>query len=168
MHEDGSLSDFTSEKNINDKIAKHCIEVIKKNPKWKPAMQNGHIVAAYKRQPITFVVSEENPTPMNISSRLNPVINIGNLSNPRVRVDDLKKQKIITVTNGYEFVNATVYFSRTGFDKVGVANLKGDNLSNIKEFLNKCDVGTAITFDNISVKNKDGIKFIDGRSFILY
>ena len=168
VHEDGSLSDFTSEKNINDKIAKHCIEVIKKNPKWKPAMQNGHIVAAYKRQPITFVVSEENPTPMNISSRLNPVINIGNLSNPRVRVDDLKKQKIITVTNGYEFVNATVYFSRTGFDKVGVANLKGDNLSNIKEFLNKCDVGTAITFDNISVKNKDGIKFIDGRSFILY
>ena len=168
VHEDGSLSDFTSEKNINDKIAKHCIQVIKRSAKWKPAMQNGHIVAAYRKQPITFVVSEENPTPMNISSRFNPVINIGNLSNPRIRVDDLKKQKIITVTNGYKFVNATVYFSGTGFDKVGVTNLKGDNLSTIKEFLNKCDVGTAITFDNISVKNKDGIKFIDGRAFLLY
>ena len=59
VHEDGSLSDFTSEKNINDTIAKHCIEVIKKGPKWKPAMQNGNIVSAYRKQPITFVVANE-------------------------------------------------------------------------------------------------------------
>ncbi len=59
VHEDGSLSDFTSEKNINDSIAKHCIDVIKKGPKWKPAIQNGFIVSAYRKQPITFVVSEE-------------------------------------------------------------------------------------------------------------
>ena len=59
VYEDGSLSDFTSEKNINDTIAKYCIEVIKKGPKWKPAMQNGHVVAAYRKQPITFVVANE-------------------------------------------------------------------------------------------------------------
>mgnify|MGYP001788098090 FL=1 len=59
MHEDGSLSDFTSEKNINNTIAKHCIEVIKKGPKWKPAIQNGYIVATCKKLPITFVVAEE-------------------------------------------------------------------------------------------------------------
>ena len=59
VHEDGSLSDFTSEKNVNDTIAKHCIEVIKKGPKWKPAVQNGYIVAAYRKQPITFVVASE-------------------------------------------------------------------------------------------------------------
>ena len=59
VHEDGSLSDFTSEKNINDTIAKHCLEVIKKSAKWKPAIQNGYIVSAYRKQPITFVVAEE-------------------------------------------------------------------------------------------------------------
>lgn len=59
VHEDGSLSDFTSEKNINDTIAKHCIDVIKKGPKWKPAIQNGNIVNAYRKQPITFRVAEE-------------------------------------------------------------------------------------------------------------
>lgn len=59
MHEDGSLSDFTSEKNINDTIAKQCINVIKKGPKWKPAIQNGNIVSAYRKQPITFSVAEE-------------------------------------------------------------------------------------------------------------
>ena len=58
VHEDGSLSDFTSEKNINDTIAKHCIDVIKNGPKWKPAIQNGYVVAAYRRQPITFMVEE--------------------------------------------------------------------------------------------------------------
>ena len=59
VHEDGSLSDFTSEKNINDTIAKYCIDVIKKGPKWKPAIQNGNIVSAYRKQPITFSVAEE-------------------------------------------------------------------------------------------------------------
>ena len=59
MHEDGSLSDFTSEKNINVTIAKHYIDVIKKGPKWKPAIQNGNIVSAYRKQPMTFSVAEE-------------------------------------------------------------------------------------------------------------
>lgn len=72
------------------------------------------------------------------------------------------------MSDGYVFNNATVYFSGTGFDKVAVTNLKGNDLNPIKDFLNKCDIGTAITFDNISVKNKDGIKFINGKAFILY
>jgi periplasmic protein TonB len=35
------------------------MRVIRKGPKWTPAIQNGKIVKAYRRQPITFIVSEE-------------------------------------------------------------------------------------------------------------
>ncbi|MBS1920900.1 MAG: N-acetylmuramoyl-L-alanine amidase [Bacteroidetes bacterium] len=36
-----------------------AVNLIKKCPRWIPAMQNGHEVKAYRKQPITFVVSEE-------------------------------------------------------------------------------------------------------------
>ena len=36
-----------------------AVEVIKKVPKWDPAIQNGNIVTAYKKQPITFIVQEQ-------------------------------------------------------------------------------------------------------------
>jgi N-acetylmuramoyl-L-alanine amidase len=164
----GSLSDFSTENYPDSKTAKHCIAVIKNGPKWIPAKQNGHIVAAYRKQPITFVISDESDKPVKAVTNADPTFKIGELSNTRLKVDDIKKQKFMTVTNGYEFDNATIYFSGTGFSKVGVANLKGNDLSTIEEFLKKCDVGSAITFDNVSVKNKDGIKFIDGKAFILY
>lgn len=72
VHEDGTLSDFSSEKNMNEKIAKHCIEVITKSARWIPAKQNGHLVAAYRKQPITFVVADEPNDEKKIISQINP------------------------------------------------------------------------------------------------
>jgi protein TonB len=36
-----------------------AVRVLKKAAKWEPAIQNGHQVKAYRRQPITFVVEEQ-------------------------------------------------------------------------------------------------------------
>ena len=38
-------------------MEKEVIRVMKKSPDWVPAMQNGRPVNAYRKQPITFVVS---------------------------------------------------------------------------------------------------------------
>jgi len=35
-----------------------AVNAIRKGPHWKPAMQNGRMVKAWRRQPITFVVSD--------------------------------------------------------------------------------------------------------------
>jgi len=35
------------------------VRVIKKGPQWKPAIQNGRNVKAYRRQPITFQIEEQ-------------------------------------------------------------------------------------------------------------
>ncbi|MEP6674537.1 MAG: N-acetylmuramoyl-L-alanine amidase, partial [Ferruginibacter sp.] len=57
---DGSVQKIEALNFKNSKTAAHCIDIIKKGPKWIPAMQNGHVVNAYKIQPITFVITNED------------------------------------------------------------------------------------------------------------
>ena len=56
---DGSVSDITPETSVGYGMEGEAVRAIKKAPKWTPAQQNGNIVKAYRRQPITFVVAEE-------------------------------------------------------------------------------------------------------------
>ncbi|MBM3442995.1 MAG: energy transducer TonB [Bacteroidetes bacterium] len=41
------------------KLAAIAVNAIRKGPKWKPAVQNGRSVKAYRRQPVTFKLAEE-------------------------------------------------------------------------------------------------------------
>jgi protein TonB len=41
------------------KLAEIAVNAIRKGPKWKPAVQNGRNVKAYRRQPVTFQLAEE-------------------------------------------------------------------------------------------------------------
>lgn len=41
------------------KLAEVAVAAIKKGPKWKPAIQNGRNVKAYRRQPVTFRLEEQ-------------------------------------------------------------------------------------------------------------
>ena len=41
------------------KLADVAVAAIKKGPNWKPAIQNGRSVKAYRRQPVTFRLEEE-------------------------------------------------------------------------------------------------------------
>jgi hypothetical protein len=43
----------------NTKLAEVAVAAIKKGPNWKPAVQNGRNVKAYRRQPVTFRLAEE-------------------------------------------------------------------------------------------------------------
>lgn len=56
---DGSISDVVGETKHGYGMEAEAIKIIKKGPKWTPAQQNGRMVNAYRRQPITFVVQEQ-------------------------------------------------------------------------------------------------------------
>ena len=43
------------------KLAEVAVAAIKKGPRWKPAVQNGRNVKAYRRQPVTFRLEEGQP-----------------------------------------------------------------------------------------------------------
>ncbi len=59
VSKDGSISDVQAESKYGYGMEDKAIKAIKSGPKWKPALQNGRNVNAYRRQPITFVVAEE-------------------------------------------------------------------------------------------------------------
>jgi periplasmic protein TonB len=56
VSKDGSISDVVAETNHGYGMENEVKRVIQTGPKWTPAMQNGNIVKAYRRQPITFWV----------------------------------------------------------------------------------------------------------------
>lgn len=56
---DGTISDIQPETNVGYGMENEVMRVIRKGPKWTPASQDGKKVNAYRRQPITFVISEQ-------------------------------------------------------------------------------------------------------------
>ena len=56
---DGNVSDIKPLTNIGFGLEQEAIRVLKKATKWKPTIQNGRPVKAYRQQPITFQVTEE-------------------------------------------------------------------------------------------------------------
>ncbi len=58
VRSNGEVTDVQAENYAGTKTANMCIELIKNGPKWIPGKQNGKLVHAYKKQPITFVISE--------------------------------------------------------------------------------------------------------------
>jgi protein TonB len=59
VDKEGNISDVKSLTNLGYGMEGEAMRVIKKGPNWKPANQNGRAVKAYRKQPITFVVTAE-------------------------------------------------------------------------------------------------------------
>lgn len=57
--EDGSVTRFEVAQSAGTAFDNEVIRVLKKMPKWKPAIQNGHPVAVTFTQPVTFQAVEE-------------------------------------------------------------------------------------------------------------
>jgi protein TonB len=59
VDKEGAISDVKALTSHGYGMEEEAVKVIKKGPKWVPAVQNGRQVKAYRKQPITFVVSAE-------------------------------------------------------------------------------------------------------------
>lgn len=59
VSKDGSISDVQAKTNYGYGMEEQAVKCIKKGPNWKPALQNGNNVNAYRRQPISFMVEEQ-------------------------------------------------------------------------------------------------------------
>ncbi|MES1214025.1 MAG: energy transducer TonB [Bacteroidota bacterium] len=59
VDKEGNISDVRALTNHGYGMEDEAMRVIKKGPKWKPAVQNGRNVKAYRKQPITFLVTGE-------------------------------------------------------------------------------------------------------------
>jgi periplasmic protein TonB len=59
VDKEGNISDVRALSSHGYGMEDEAIRVIKKGPRWEPAVQNGRQVKAYRKQPITFVVAAE-------------------------------------------------------------------------------------------------------------
>ncbi|MDQ6756688.1 MAG: energy transducer TonB [Bacteroidota bacterium] len=55
----GNISDVQAMNMKKTRLAKFAVEVIANGPKWKPALQNGKFVNAFRLQPITLKLIDE-------------------------------------------------------------------------------------------------------------
>ena len=58
VRKDGSISNIEAETHYGYGMEEQAIKCIKNGPKWRPALQNGRNVNAYRRQPIIFKIEE--------------------------------------------------------------------------------------------------------------
>lgn len=72
VSKEGKISDVVAETNHGYGMEQEVIRIIKNGPEWKPARQNGRNVNAYRRQPVTFVVQQED---VDVQSK--PVLGVG-------------------------------------------------------------------------------------------
>jgi N-acetylmuramoyl-L-alanine amidase len=59
VNTDGRVTDVTATTMMGTELAQVSIHAIKNGPKWIPASQNGHVVAAYRLQPVTLKQSKD-------------------------------------------------------------------------------------------------------------
>ena len=62
VDKEGNVSDVKPLTSHGYGMEDEAVRVIKKGPQWKPAIQNGRNVKAYRRQPITFQIEEQKAT----------------------------------------------------------------------------------------------------------
>ncbi|MBD0333129.1 MAG: TonB family protein, partial [Chitinophagaceae bacterium] len=58
VDKEGNISDVKALTNHGYGMEQEAMRAVKKAPKWTPAIQNGRQVKAYRKQPITFIVTE--------------------------------------------------------------------------------------------------------------
>ncbi len=59
VDKEGKISDVKANTSHGFGMEEEAVKVIRKGPDWIPAIQNGRQVKAYRKQPITFIVSEQ-------------------------------------------------------------------------------------------------------------
>jgi len=60
VNKEGLISDVKALTNIGYGMEKEVLRIIQKSGKWVPANQNGRNVNAYRKQPVTFQVTDES------------------------------------------------------------------------------------------------------------
>ena len=129
VDKDGNIKDVIPLTNHGFGMEQEVMRLIKTGPKWEPATQNGRRVNAYRRQPVTFMVEDDD---IEITSKESFVLYAGvenaiTISVKKIKPEDLK----VTITQGTIVANGngrfTVKVSKTGKAVVGIYNAKKGN-----------------------------------------
>src|SRR5690242_499111 len=98
VNKDGSISDIKPLTRLGYGMETEVVNLIKKSGAWDPAMQDGRPVKAYRKQPVTFQVIQDD---LNIVTETPFVLYTGKDNDMSIKVDRVKSEDInVTITKG--------------------------------------------------------------------
>lgn len=98
VDKEGNISDVKPLTNLGYGMEAEVVRILKKSPKWSPAIQNGKPVKAYRKQPVTFVIEADN---FQISTEEPYVLYSGAENRITIVADKLKAEDLeVTISQG--------------------------------------------------------------------
>jgi hypothetical protein len=99
VNKDGSISDLKPLTNLGYGLEAEVIRIITKGPRWLPAIQNGHQVRAYRKQPVTFVVTTDELN-VSVKGQSSYTLKAGADNEVSVSVDKVKDEDLTLSISG--------------------------------------------------------------------
>ncbi len=126
VDKEGKLSDITPLTNWGYGMEEEVIRVLKKSPDWTPAEQNKRKVKAYRKQPVTFMVIDDD---FEITSQKPYTFYTGTLNRISVTAYKVKSEDISISIPGAIVTalgdgNFTVKVNHTGRVTITITNTK--------------------------------------------
>lgn len=148
VEKDGSLSNHSIVNDPGYGLGSKVLEMMKQAPKWKPAIQNQHVVRSYHTQPVTFMIEEDEE--------------VTKKSSPRANTTSLNFQSNDALRKAMKLKDSDVIlsFSITKFEDGDVSRLdvEGNNyMSAVRDFLKTVKAGETVNIQKILV-SRNGVE----------
>ncbi len=147
VDKNGAISDIKPVTSFGYGMEDEVVRIMKISPPWRPGMQNGRNVSAYRKQPITFVVPDEK------ADTTVPKV-------PTIKLKDVQNVQLCGSVNGYELKSFTVFVDDK---KGGVLEHANEGLTfdaKTKGMISTLKPGDYISFEKIrGLKNGEEKKF---------
>ena len=152
---DGTISDVKAMTNHGFGMENEVIKIIKKGPKWIPATQNGKIVKAYTKQPVTFQVEQEAeklPAKLQLKETGNGISQIQEISLAKLK--KVTPLQLLQLSDGAAIVGYrfSIDISNKSDEIIFISDAGNRFNSAIKKQLNNATPGRLIVIDKIMIK----------------
>jgi hypothetical protein len=136
VNKDGAVSNIKPLTSIGYGMEEEVVRILRKSGNWTPAVQNGRPVKAYRKQPITFVVEDEDVV---ITSSTPFVLFVRKNNEISVTVRKVKPEDIALTTPGGTVVpmgdgKFNVKVSKTGRVELTITNSKKNKRIGVASF----------------------------------
>ena len=139
VNTDGSVTDIKPLTDFGYGMEEEAARLIKSSPHWVPAEQNGKKVNAYRKQPITFQVVEENE--ITEADKL-PEISLDQLKN-------LNSHALLGVAKDVQLISYTLEIEGPNGTILSSANFGDRHTTNTIDLINSLSPGKIVLIESI-------------------
>ncbi len=156
-------------------MEEEAIRLISKGPRWIPALQNGHPVNAYRKQPVTFEVKKETQVtaasePINDNALIAVIDSPQKNTIPKIsqaELQDISLSKLLQLPAGTAVASIKITMDLPSGKIFNTTN-SGDDLNDVtRKMLNEAEKGRIIMIEEIRILVDGKEKKIPARVYMV-